>query len=778
MRNLPYIKRVVIGAAAFFTIIVMTAGAQTEPFYECGIIWPDSGCYLLDVNGNHNNYYIIDSIGEFNSGEWACVYGVLDESCDTSCTPIPVEWCVSVDSLLPGTPPDTTYYFAHGVILQGTGCLVFSPYSGPLIGDGFYLLLENYGSFGLGDSVVVLGTLLLEPAYDCPEASGQLLDNTIEAWSPPNTPFSDCGILTMQYGCLLFEPLSLPGNYFYLSYYGTYGANDSVCVSGILIQPCDTGCPGADGCIVGNSIYGWYNEGWPYERCGVITQGIDCIVFAPFNDSVVLALDYTGGYTTDDTVCISGIVEWGCDMGCTGVAGCLYTSEITFRPDFYHNFEVIVKLEESFSIEPILADYGGSVTDSLVLDNTYLVSFPVTYLIEDIITEIESRPGVVFVQPNYMIGFPETFHVSQSFPDDNPYELVWGVSPNTYFSAAGMYTINSDSANLFSGGEDIVVAVIDNGIDLTHPLFETSVLGTGYDFIDDDNDPSEEAGGGLLGHGTFVSGVIRRIAPDCMILPIRAFDSFGYSNSYILADAIHYAIEQSADVINMSFGNYTSNPIIHEAINDAIQAGICLVASAGNANTNIPSYPASYSGVIAVSAIDTLEYRADFSNYGDYIDICAPGVSVYSSLAGDYEWGSWSGTSFAAPMVTAVCALILSENSDLIPYDIEDLICLTADTNLLWGSFIPPSSEYGYGRVDALTPVIDVSLGDVDNSRDKNLYDIIYMINALYKGGPQPVPTEDVGDTDCSDHINLLDITKLIIFLYKNGQEPSCFMEY
>jgi subtilisin family serine protease len=569
------------------------------------------------------------------------------------------------------------------------------------------------------------------------------------------------------------------GTYYYLENYGGFGLGDSVCVSGTLIPGCDSGCVGADGCIAGNSIYGWESDGWPYEQCGVLIQGIDCIVFAPFNDSIVLALDYIGDFSVDDTVCVSGVVDWGNTLGCTGVAGCVLTNSITIRFDFYHDYEVIIKLEEGFTIDPILIDYQAIALDSVIENDLYLVGLGTSYLLESAIESISARPGVIFAQPNYTVGMPETFHVSQSFPDDQHPTLLWGSMPSTYFDAS-VYTVNSDSANLYTTGLDIVVAVIDNGVDFTHPLLVNSFASTGYDFIDDDNDPSEVEGA-LKGHGTFVCGIIRRIAPDCSFLPLRVFNLLGYGDSYRIARAIRYAVAQSADIINMSFGNYTSNPVIQEAVNEAVAAGITLVAAVGNAGTSVPSYPAAYPGVIAVSAIDTMEYLADFSNYGEHIDVCAPGVNVYSSLAGEYageyEWGTWSGTSFAAPMVTGVCALILSGRNDLTSFEVEELAKLTAEDNLEWGNIVPPSSEYGYGRVDALGPTIDASLGDVNNSQSKNLQDVTYLINMLYYNGPAPIPTEDVGDTDCSDTINLLDIANLIRYLYMGGPAPSCILE-
>ncbi|MEW5923995.1 MAG: S8 family serine peptidase [Candidatus Zixiibacteriota bacterium] len=758
-----------------FTVIILIllslpmAGAQGDPFFGCGMIFADSGCAVLVLNMGQE-FYAIDSTAGLGTGDWACIYGEYVTPCDTSCLGATV--CISVDSIIP-QPTMDTLYGSCGILIQSTNCLLLAPLSGPIVYDSFYLALENYGQFGLYDTVCVSGNLFMESPPSCPEADAWLAANTIQRWSPPNTPFNDCGILTEVGGCLLFDPLSTTAVYYYLDNYGGYGIGDTVCVAGTLISNCDSGCVESDGCIAGNSIYAWSDGGVPYDRCGIILAGPDCVIFQALGDTLILALSDYGEFTYFDTVCISGTVDWNCDLGCTGVDGCLYTNYISLRDNFYYQNEVIIKMEEGFPIEPVLAEYAGDASDSLIFQNTYLVSFPSEFLIEQLIDSISARPGVIFAQPNYMMGVPEAFHVSQSFPDDARPPLEVGYSPPNYYTASSPYTINSDTANLFEDGEGIVIAVIDNGVNFTHPLLEESFAGTGIDFIDGDYDPSEVEGL-LYGHGTFVCGIIKRIAPACRILPIRAFDENGNSNSFVVANAIQYAVAQSVDVINMSFGNYSSNPIVQEAVGDAVAAGISLIAAVGNGNTMLPTYPAAYPGVIAVNAIDSMEYRAPFSNYGDYIDVCAPGVDIYSSLAGEYEWGSWNGTSFAAPIVAGVCVLIKAQDNDIGSLAVEQMIRISAERHLDWGTVVLPNIEYGAGRVDALRPNVDLNLGDVNDNDSLNLLDIIYIINMLYKSGPPPEPIEDIGDIDCSGTINLIDVTVLINYLYRGAAKPSC----
>jgi hypothetical protein len=748
--------------------------AQPTPFAECGQIWSDSGCIILDVDGMHEDYFLLDTGAWIQSGDWVCVFGVENPGCDTFC--LNATACVSVDSIFPQNDPDTTYFNGCGILQEGPNCLLFSPAIGPWECDTFCLVLENYEEFTVGDTVCVYGILKAEPVPECPEASGIVMNNSITRWSSPPTPFNECGVLKLVSGCILFEPFEEPLSYFNLDFYGEFNIGDSVCVTGILITGCDSGCVDAEGCITANNIYSWNQPGAPYDGCGFLIHNGECMTFKPLNEDIYLAMDFYGGYDAYDTVCVSGVIDTTCDVGCTGVDGCLINGNITSRLEFYHEFEVIIKLERGYLIDSVIFGYQGTIIDYDSVGNVYLVQFPGAYIIEQIIDTISTYPGIVFIQPNYTMGLPEIFLGSQSFPDDQQPSYQYGVSPPNYFGENNPYSINVDTAHIYSRGENIVVAVLDNGVDFSHPLLEGSFADQGYDFIDDDNDPSEMEGE-LYGHGTFVCGIIKRVAPDCKLLPIRVFDHMGYSDSYIVADAIYYAITRSVDVINMSFGNYSSNPIVQDAINYAVNSGIALVAAAGNNNINFPTYPAAFPGVIAVSAVDSTEYRAYFSNFGDYIDVCAPGVDIYSSLAGLYHWGTWSGTSFAAPMATGICALILTDKPDLSSFEMEQFIQFSAEHHLLWGDIIPPNDEFGYGRIDALYAAFNAGLGDVDDSQDIDILDITYLINAIYKNGPQPVPDYFIGDANCSGKINLLDITCLIQLLYKGGPTPFCPVE-
>lgn len=440
--------------------------------------------------------------------------------------------------------------------------------------------------------------------------------------------------------------------------------------------------------------------------------------------------------------------------------------------------QAIMKI--TFAAEPdsVLSGIEATLEDSIPQDRIFLINFPPQVPLEQILEYLQNNPTVIFAEPNFEIGFPESYQMSIAFPDDNPPPLLTGESPASFYDQPALYSIGLDSAHQLSLGNNINVAVIDNGIDFDHPLFTGRVTTLGYDFLDGDADPSEEAGT-VLGHGTFVSGLIILTAPDCQVTPLRAFDGDGFSNSFAIAQAIYYAIENDVDIINMSFGMYDQCFLIQQACSTAVESCISLVAACGNDAFSAPTYPSALPGVIAVSAIDDLDLLADFSNYGDYIDICAPGVDVYSSLAGDYEWGTWSGTSFSTPFVSAICALVLSRSEDFTSLTMEAHVRQTAAIHLGWGTINPPDDFYGFGKIDAAKAVWSVDAmsggicGDVNDDGVINVGDVVFLIALVFKNGPAPEPYSR-GDINCDIAVDVADPVYLISYIFKSGQAPCC----
>jgi subtilisin family serine protease len=169
----------------------------------------------------------------------------------------------------------------------------------------------------------------------------------------------------------------------------------------------------------------------------------------------------------------------------------------------------------------------------------------------------------------------------------------------------------------------------------------------------------------------------------------------------MLAKAIRYAVDNNAQVINMSFGTLVDSNAIHNAVNYALSHGVVLVASAGNSNTSATQFPAAYSGVTGVSATNLQDVKASFSNYGWYVGVDAPGVRIVSAYPGGL-YSMVSGTSFSSPMVAATAALIRSMTTNGV---MPTIAATTVNINNQNPQYV---NELGTGRINVLAAVQSV----------------------------------------------------------------------
>lgn len=230
---------------------------------------------------------------------------------------------------------------------------------------------------------------------------------------------------------------------------------------------------------------------------------------------------------------------------------------------------------------------------------------------------------------------------------------------------------------LSKGSNDVIVGVVDTGVDLSHPDLKGRLL-KGYNVIAPDEEPIDD-----VGHGTHVAGIISANVNNGegiagmmwggKILPVKALDKSGSGTTYSVAQGIIWAADNGAKVINLSLGNYADAQFLHEAIKYAYDKDVVLVAATGNDNTERPGYPAAYPEVLSVSATDYNLNKASFSNYGDYVDVVAPGESIASTYP-DNQYAALSGTSMASPHVAALAALIRSVNPELRNTEVMDII--------------------------------------------------------------------------------------------------------
>ncbi|MED1862464.1 S8 family serine peptidase [Fictibacillus nanhaiensis] len=265
------------------------------------------------------------------------------------------------------------------------------------------------------------------------------------------------------------------------------------------------------------------------------------------------------------------------------------------------------------------------------------------------------------------------------------------VSPSALFTRQGtpdpktaeqyhLSLLNVGKAQTMSGKNKVRVAVIDTGIDKNHPELKNKLLPS-YNAVNPMNQGSPDS------HGTHVAGIIAGekgngiggygINPNVEILPIDVFDRGMGASDYVIAEAILYAVEKKAKVINMSLGGYSNSPLIAEAVKKALAANVTVVAAAGNEAIDMPSYPAALEGVISVGSTNKLNELSYYSNYGPSVDVVAPGEDVYAPLY-HYEKKSsfmkMSGTSMSSPVVAGVASLLLSKNPNLTPKQIEYIL--------------------------------------------------------------------------------------------------------
>ncbi|MGD6990982.1 S8 family serine peptidase [Sutcliffiella horikoshii] len=227
-----------------------------------------------------------------------------------------------------------------------------------------------------------------------------------------------------------------------------------------------------------------------------------------------------------------------------------------------------------------------------------------------------------------------------------------------------------------------IVAILDSGVDLDHPDLKDNMVKP-YNVLSSSSMPVDE-----IGHGTHVAGIvgaktnngngIASIVKDTYLMPIKVGDRQGAFASDI-ASGVDYAVENGADIINISIAGEKQNNTLKEAIDKAVKSGVMVVAAAGNNSSNKVEYPAGYPGVMSVGASNLAGGMADFSNYGDSVAVVAPGVEIFSALPISFSnsisgYGKMSGTSMAAPLVSSQAAMLKSTDKNLTGRQLKEII--------------------------------------------------------------------------------------------------------
>jgi subtilisin family serine protease len=341
--------------------------------------------------------------------------------------------------------------------------------------------------------------------------------------------------------------------------------------------------------------------------------------------------------------------------------------------------EVIVKLSPGANVLAITAAYGlqinlrpveqleGSLIYRLRFDNG--ITPPVLAAL------LASNPLVIYAEPNYLGGQPEG--VAQS-------SWARGDNAGAYAEQWAPQVLRLPEAHTISRGAGVTVAVLDTGADLDHPALAGHLV-PGIDFVDGDLDPSEEGVYGqdiAFGHGTHVAGLVALAAPDAKIMPVRILKPDGSGNSWLLAQAIRYAVARGVGVINISYSVHQRSLLIEDVVSEVTSAipGAVVAAAAGNSGPSTArEYPAAENvpGMLAVAASTPTDGLADFSTRGTWVDVAAPGQSIVSSVPND-AYGSWSGTSMAAPLAAGTAALLRASDPSLRPAQVANRIVQAA----------------------------------------------------------------------------------------------------
>ena len=319
--------------------------------------------------------------------------------------------------------------------------------------------------------------------------------------------------------------------------------------------------------------------------------------------------------------------------------------------------------------------------------------------VDDAIAALQNSTDVQAAEANYILKYDDA--PTNSVPNDPLYlPKQWHLDK---IQAQQAWAITT-------GSRKVIVAIVDSGIDETHPDLAGKVIKR-YDFLNDQSIVVDE-----VGHGTAVASFITSNTNDGVglaglnwnvsLLNLKAGGEQLFS--FDVARAIIFATDNGAQVINGSFGGGTATMVQNVAIEYAVNHNVVLVFSAGNGGSSVPEFPARNPGVIAVGATNQADEVTAFSSYGPHVSLSAPGAGVWGAAPGG-SYVAINGTSFSSPIVAGVAALMLSVNPNLTPLDVKNILEGTAD-DISGRGFTP---QTGWGRVNAYKAVLAAQKGDL-----------------------------------------------------------------
>lgn len=432
----------------------------------------------------------------------------------------------------------------------------------------------------------------------------------------------------------------------------------------------------------------------------------------------------------------------------------------SFRSDKYSVTKTLSKFNVTGSkslldkFEKIPVDVLSNT--SIGLDRIFIVSVQQN-LSDNLISILSKNEFVEYIESNRVLKVESVLNVSVN-PNDTYY------SNQYYLPLIGMPSV----WNITQGDSNVVIGVVDTGLDFLHPDLQNSFkmnygemgldgLGRdkrsngvdddgngfiddwrGWDFTDEpftgdprrgdyltpDNDPTDD---NKNSHGTAATGIINAsfnnalgissVAPKCKVLVLRAFDAEGFGEEDDVASAVLYGITQGVKIFNFSFGDYVYSNLLKDVVKFAYSKNVTIVCSAGNDGSDRLHYPSAYDEVISVGASANDDARFSASSYGATVDIYAPGFQIFTTMrkgkgssqyGGDYDY--INGTSFSAPIIVGVAALMKTMNPNLTNEEIRGIL---VSNTALFPNQSGWNNLYSSGRVDALRSVQNVSFPSI-----------------------------------------------------------------
>ncbi len=407
---------------------------------------------------------------------------------------------------------------------------------------------------------------------------------------------------------------------------------------------------------------------------------------------------------------------------------------------------LLVKFKESVITSiaaDVLAEYGATTLANLYASPVQLVQVPEGKELA-LVEMLNADPRVDYAEPDYI-------YWAFGAPNDPHFSKQWAHTERMQSAAAW---------DISTGSNTVMIAVIDTGIDETHPDLAAKIV-AGYDFVENDANPHD-----LNGHGTHVAGIAAAIANNSVgvagmswgarIMPVRVLNAVGSGTNSGITNGITWAYQHGAKVLNLSLGGPTYSTSMQDAVTAATNAGSLVIAAMGNCRAagvgcptaNPTAYPAAYSNVVAVAATNLNDTYAYYSQYGSHCDIAAPGGAmtylhdpggIYSTLptysvdmTGDgfsLNYDYLQGTSMATPYVSGLAALIWSVTPSFTPAQVQQVMETTAVDLGAPGW----DATYGHGRINALAALQSISLtaptlSPISNPENDGTYQVSWSV--------------------------------------------------